>query len=128
MLNPSLSGTGMLSLKETTGLTHKDLNNFSSLHFLNVTTNNIFNLKKITELKLLKTSLAANKLHMSNKLFLDQNSKMNNCLILSSRILNNYLYIPTSTFYENEQTFINTEGFIKRTTKLILKQKTIGKF
>jgi predicted molibdopterin-dependent oxidoreductase YjgC len=27
-------------------------------------------------------------------------------------------------FYENEETFINTEGFIKRTTKLISRKKT----
>ena len=27
-------------------------------------------------------------------------------------------------FYENEETFINTEGFIKRTTKLIFQKKT----
>ena len=28
-----------------------------------------------------------------------------------------------NTFYENEETFISTDGFIKRTTKLILKKK-----
>jgi NADH dehydrogenase/NADH:ubiquinone oxidoreductase subunit G len=27
-------------------------------------------------------------------------------------------------FYENEETFINTEGFIKRTSKLIFDKKT----
>jgi hypothetical protein len=35
----------------------------------------------------------------------------------------NYLSITSNTFYENEETFINTEGFIRRTTKLISKKK-----
>ena len=124
MLNSSLCDTGTLTLKQVPKLMLKDLNNFSSLYFLNVTTNNISNLKKITELKLLKVSYTNHQLLLNNKLFLDQNNKTNNNLMFSNKTLGNYLYIPNSTFYENEETFINTEGFIKRTTKLISKKKT----
>jgi NADH dehydrogenase/NADH:ubiquinone oxidoreductase subunit G len=35
-----------------------------------------------------------------------------------------YQHIPTSIFYENEETFVSAEGFFKRTTKLISKKKT----
>jgi NADH dehydrogenase/NADH:ubiquinone oxidoreductase subunit G len=124
MLNSSLSDTGTLTLKQIPKLMLKDLNNFSSLYFLNVTTNNISNLKKITELKLLKANSTNNQQLLTSCLFLDQNNKTGSNLIFSNKTLSNYLYIPNSTFYENEETFINTEGFIKRTTKLIFKKKT----
>lgn len=97
----------------------KDLSNFSSLYFLNVTTNNFSNLKKITELKLLKSLTFSKK-----KIFLDQNYKINSNKDFSKKTTENYLFVPTSTFYENEETYINTEGFIKRTAKLIFKKKT----
>lgn len=117
-LNTSLSDTGTSVLKQISRLTEKDLNNFSSLYFLNLTVGNISNLKKITELKLLREPL------IDNKLFLDQNAKTYNNVLFSNKISENYFYIPSSTFYENEETFINTEGFIKRTTKLISRKKT----
>lgn len=41
-----------------------------------------------------------------------------------TKVLKNYVYIPKNTFYENEQTFINVEGFIKKTTKLIKGKST----
>lgn len=119
MLNSSLSDTGTIILKQIPKLILKDLKNFSSLYLLNVTTDNISNLKKITELKLLKTSA-----YVKHRLLLDQNNKTNNNFMFSKKTLGSYLHIPNSTFYENEETFINTEGFIKRTTKLISKKKT----
>lgn len=39
-------------------------------------------------------------------------------------ILKDYIYVHNGTFYENEETFVNTEGFIKRTTKLIQRKQT----
>ena len=124
MLNSSLSDTGTLTLKQVPRLMLKDLNNFSSLYFLNITTNNISNLKRITELKLLKLSSTSTQKFFKNKLFLDQNNQTNNNMVFSNKTLGSYIHVPNSTFYENEETFINTEGFIKRTTKLISKKKT----
>jgi hypothetical protein len=49
---------------------------------------------------------------------------MNENKIALIKILKKYAYIPQNTFYENEQTFINVEGFVKRTTKLVKKQST----
>ena len=124
MLNSSISDVGTQTLKQIPRLMLKDLNNFSSLYFLNVTTNNVSNLKKITELKLLKLTSVNKKQILDNKFFLDQNYKINQNLLFSNKILNNYSHIPNNTFYENEETFINTEGFIKRTTKLISRKKS----
>ena len=125
MLSPSLSEVGTQYLNKFPPLNERDLTNFSSLYFLNVTTNNISNLKKITELKLLNH----NNFDLNNKFCLDQNSNSNNNIQFYNNLnkpsnKNKYLYIPSSMFYENGETFLNTEGFIKRTTKLIFKKKT----
>lgn len=125
MLAPSLSEVGSQSLAKFEPINLKDLTNFSSLYFLNTSLSNIPNFKKITEAKLLNYSLK--KKNCVNKLFLDQNSNSNsNSLIFQSKFdkESNYFYLPTSMFYENEETFINTEGLIKRTTKLIFRKKT----
>lgn len=128
MLNSSLSDVGTQSLNRFVPLNEKDLNNFSSLYFLNVADNNAPNLKRIAELKLFNCSdLSIN----IKPLFLDQNSKINNNIdtynILNNKINTNferYLYLPSSMFYENEETFLSTDGFIKRTNKIIFKKKT----
>ena len=120
MLNSSLSETGTQSLNKFSPLNHKDLTNFSLLHFLNVTASNIPNLNKITELKLLNYKNIT-----TNNLILDQNYKINNNINFSHHINSkHYIHLPSSLFYENEETFINTEGFIKKTRKLIFRKKT----
>lgn len=127
-LNPSLSESGTQSINRFVPLNSKDLNNFSSLYLINITANNTPNLKKITELKLLKQTNIKNSIE---SLFIDQNNKSNNNLGMCNEIDNilenkfqKYIHLPSSMFYENEETFINTEGFVKRTNKLILKKKT----
>jgi hypothetical protein len=131
MLNSSLSENGTQALSKFSPLTLKDLNSFSLLYFLNVTTNKAANLKKITELNLLNYSFPVEQKKILGGLLLDQNSTVNSNLdfynktnSVDTESLNQYLYLPTSTFYENEETFINTEGLIKRTTKLISRKKT----
>lgn len=119
MLSPSLSDVGTFTLKRIPQLRLKDLNTFSSLYFLNTTVHTVSNLKKITELKLLKKLATNNQQFLANKLIIDQNHQLNNNLVTLTQILKSYIYIPQNTFYENEQTFINVEGFLKRTTKLI---------
>ena len=128
-LAPSLTEVGTLSTNYFLPFNEKDLTNFSSLYFLNVGVNNIISLSKITESKLLNFSFSNRTLN-ADKLFLDQNSNYNNNLALSNKIskndkkFNNYFYLPNSMFYENEETFINTEGLIKRTSKLIFRKHT----
>jgi NADH dehydrogenase/NADH:ubiquinone oxidoreductase subunit G len=131
MISSSLSENGNHLLTKFPFLNLKDLNDFSLLYFINVTTNNVSNLKKVTELNLLNYSYIKQKSSQKNSLVLDQNYMYNKNYTLVDQILTNtnkelksYNYIPTSTFYENEETFVNTEGFIKRTTKLISRKQT----
>jgi NADH dehydrogenase/NADH:ubiquinone oxidoreductase subunit G len=128
-LAPGLTCVGTLSTNNFLPFSEKDLNNFSSLYFLNVGVNNLTNLNRITESKLLNL-VQSNKKVNTKKLFLDQNSNYNNNSTLYNKILidnkefTNYYYLPNSMFYENEETFINTEGLSKKTSKLIFKKQT----
>lgn len=131
VLNPSLSETGNHSLAQFSPVTPSDFVAFSSVYFLNVTMSNVTNFKRITESKLLNFSLKKEKQLDIKKLFLDQNSNINqNSMFynqkysLESSEFNNYFYLPSSMFYENNETFITTEGLIKKTTKVVLKGKT----
>ena len=128
-LSSSLCESGNSFLTTLPGLKSKDFNDYNVLYFINVTSNNLPSLKKVLELNLMNYSKAIPDLH--NKLILDQNYKTYNNATLLNKLTNNqnsffdcYQYLPTSVFYENEETFFNTEGFFKRTIKLISRKKT----
>lgn len=82
------------------------------------------------------------KLRFPKPLFFDQNYKINNNIKffqnLQKKLLEkfnnidtekffslktrlNYKHIPSNVLYENEETFLNTEGFFKRTLKVVSK-------
>jgi len=133
LLTSSLSEAGTQSIAKFAPLTNKDLTNFSVLYLLNVSVSNIGNMQKIAKAKLLNYSLTNNSKELNvKKLTLDQNSNFENNVnfynktfgLTSTKNLNKYFYLPNSMFYENEDTFINTEGFMKRTTKLIFRKQT----
>jgi NADH dehydrogenase/NADH:ubiquinone oxidoreductase subunit G len=120
-LSTSLCENGIQLTSKFPILNSIDFNNSFNLYFINISENNNKTFNKITELNLLTYSL--NKINKSNSLFLDQNYKFNSNLeFFKKNNLNMYKHIPTNIFYENEETFINTEGYIKRTTKLISKE------
>lgn len=130
MLNSSLNDVGTNYLSKFLPLNLKDLNNFNLVYFLNVSNNKINNLKKIIDLKLLNY-LPNKQQNNVKQIFLNQNTKINNNLIFYNNFYTSKekkfvkcISIFSSIFYENEETFINTEGLIKRTTKLIFNKKT----
>lgn len=124
ILSSTLAETGTYNIANFLPITKQDLNNFSSLYFLNVTLNNLTTLKKITETKLLNFNQNRTVTNIP-KLLLDQSVLNNKNLSELSKTLNlSYYYLPISMFYENEETYINTEGFIKRTNKFIFRKKT----
>lgn len=101
VLNSSLFETGSYLTNKFSSLKLNDFFNFSALYFLNVGMNNMLIIKKITESKLLN--------------FTENYSK--NYLIPTKE------FLPTSTFFENEETFVNTTGGFCRTTKLISRKE-----
>jgi NADH dehydrogenase/NADH:ubiquinone oxidoreductase subunit G len=130
VLNSSVYETGLQSVANFPPITLKDLLQFSSFYFLNLTINNVSNFKKITETKLLNFN--REKYLKINKLFIDQTSfsESDNSVFYDKKYISNnknfnkYLYLPIKMFYENEENFINTEGLIRHTSKLISTKKT----
>ena len=133
-LNNSLCETGLQNIKNFPYLNLKDLSQFSSFYFLNLTMNNISNLKKITETKLLNFN--KKKYLKINKLFLNQTNvnKITNSIFYNKKFISNnkyfnkYIYLPVKMFYETEENFINTQGLIKSTSKLIFQNKKLKLF
>ena len=117
VLNSSLSETGLYSSSKFSFLTFKDLIFFSSLYVINTHLTRIINLKKITESRLLNHK-SLNKLN-NKKLFLNQNFEISFFSISKHLTFEKFLYLPNNVFFENQESFINTEGLIRKTTKLI---------
>lgn len=123
VLSPSISEVGAQSLSSFRSLTLSDLNDFNSLYLINLSANNLTNFNKLVELQVLGYSV---KSRISNKLQINQSKENSSQLYnkLFPKENNLCLTIPSTTFYETEETFLNTEGFIKRTQKLIFKKET----
>lgn len=130
IFSSTLSETGIQSVSKFLPVVKNDLTFFSVLYFLNVNTKNISNLKQIAEFKLLGYYDKIVKTTELKRVFLDQSSNSNQNLTFCNKMnpiekhKTNYFSLTTSIFYENEETFINTEGLLKRTVKLIFRKKT----
>lgn len=129
ILNPSLMCTGSQIISNIPLLSSNDLYDFSSLYLLNVPENLNKRLKKVLKLKLLNflsKSQSTFLVPLNNKLLIEHSSVFRQNIEIFNKInlleggkSTKYVHLPTSTFYENDETFISTEGFIKRANKLI---------
>jgi NADH dehydrogenase/NADH:ubiquinone oxidoreductase subunit G len=120
VLNHNISSAGIQSLNKFLPLSSEDLGNFFGLYYLNASINSIANMKKLTELHLLNT--LSLDLSYKNKVFIDQNVKPLNKVLydkLKNKMFKDYFYLPSNLFLEDSETYINTQGLIKRTTKLL---------
>jgi len=131
ILNSSLYETGNLNTIKLKGLSSFDLLNFSTLYLFNIPLNNLEYLKKLTKTKILnfhfensKTSLKQLVIEQNPIIAKNHTSYSELLLNKSENRTNKYFYVPVSLFYENGETFINTAGLIKKTTKLIFRKKT----
>ena len=114
VLNNNLSSAGSYSLHNFLPLSSEDYLNFSGFYSINAELNSIGNFKKIVELKLL--TLPTN-FQNGPKVMFEQNSKISDTL--KSKFSPNYYYLPNNLFLEDSETYINTQGLVKRTTKLL---------
>jgi len=122
VLNSSLHETGVYNLSLFSFLTLKDLTHFNFIYIVNANINNVANLKKITESRLLNFKYFGET--YKKNLFINQTFNASSDNFSKYLKFKNYLYLPTGVFFENQEVFINTEGLIKRTNKLISKKKT----
>ena len=120
VLNSSLPETGFYAFSRFSSLTLKDLLSFSSLYSLNVNLNSVASINTITKSRLLRYKNSNN--FLNEHLFVNQSfeSSINNSFQQIS--FKNYLYLPKSTFFETQETFINSEGFRKLGSKLIFRK------
>jgi len=101
-------------------LSADDFSNFFGVYYVNVSLFSIPNVKKITELHLLN-SFQSNS-SIKEKVFIDQNVKPANKSSysrLEGKIFNNYFHLPSNLFFEDNETYLNTQGLVKRATKMI---------
>lgn len=99
-------------------ITSSDLNNSTGIYLINTNLPSVSNIKKLVEIKVLKYFNKTDNLNYLSQNVYDQNSMENGltCELLENP---NYTHLPNSLFFQSNETFINTEGFIKRTNKLI---------
>lgn len=118
ILNSNITETGTNSLFVFSFLNIKDLINFNSLYIINVNLFNVKKFKKLTELKLTK--------FLKKPLLIDQNNHKINVSFMNNKFLQfkKYVYLPVNNYFENNETFFNTEGVLKKTIKIVFKKKT----
>lgn len=128
VFSSTLCETGIQSIAKFLPATSKDFQSFGILYFLNVNDNNLTNVKQIIEFKLLNFAKFFKKQLTLDFLIIEQTSIPNKFIKLFNKFYKNtnYYNIPNKTFYENEETFLNVEGLIKRTNKIIFKDKTVN--
>nr|YP_009495587.1 NADH dehydrogenase subunit 11b [Nitzschia sp. (in: diatoms)]AWQ64317.1 NADH dehydrogenase subunit 11b [Nitzschia sp. (in: diatoms)] len=120
VLNHNISSVGIQSLNRFLPLSTEDFVNFFGLYCINASLGSTANMKKLVELHLLDIFNMPSTL--PNKVLVDHNVNSINDSVYSkgqNKLFNNYFHLPTSLFLEDNETYINTQGFIKRTTKLI---------
>ena len=122
IINHNISSAGIISLKNFLPISSEDFVSFFGLYFINVSLESIPNIKKIIELQLLNSVLNNNKI--SFKFFIDQNNNTNNKGIVKKIKTHDttdkcYFYLPNNLFLEDNETYLNTQGLVKKVTKLI---------
>jgi NADH dehydrogenase/NADH:ubiquinone oxidoreductase subunit G len=124
VLNHNIGSVGIQSLNKFLPLSVEDFTNFFGLYYINVSLSSTANMKKLLELHLLNIFNSNDS--FNNKVFIDQNVKSINKPVydkVKTKIFNNYFHLPSNLFLEDNETFINTQGLVKRTTKLIYFKK-----
>nr|YP_010377383.1 NADH dehydrogenase subunit 11 [Nitzschia dissipata]QYB23070.1 NADH dehydrogenase subunit 11 [Nitzschia dissipata] len=122
VLSHSISSSGVSSLKSFLPISSEDFVNFFGLYFINVSLESVPNIKKLIELQLLNSVFNTN--NTGYRVFIDQNNNTNNKEVIKKmetrhEIDTNYFHLPNNLFLEDNETYINTQGLVKRVTKLI---------
>jgi NADH dehydrogenase/NADH:ubiquinone oxidoreductase subunit G len=116
MVNSTLSEAGHYYSTKVDGFSAKDLTSSTILYFLHAHLASNSSIKKATEINLLNILL---KKRYRKVQVIDQNClrKINRKF---ARNAASYYCAPTRTFFETEETYLSSEGVLKRTMKLFL--------
>jgi NADH dehydrogenase/NADH:ubiquinone oxidoreductase subunit G len=116
MLNSTLSEAGNFYLTKVEEFSFKSLVSTNIFYFLHAHLAENSYVKRATEISILNLTL---KKRYRRPQIIDQNYLHKNNRKFSASA-SSYYYSKTRTFFETEETFLNTEGIIKRTMKLFL--------
>lgn len=120
VLNSNLSSTGLYSFNKFLHISSEDISSFFSVYGINVSLNYIPNLKTLTELYLLKNFSAVNK--FNSPVFINQSVNSVNVSFYEknkSSLFSSYFYLPANMVYEDNETYLNTQGLVKRMGKIL---------
>lgn len=118
ILNSSINDTGLNYANKFLPLNSEDLNNSKGLYFLNANVPSVCNTKKLVEIKMLKIFNNTNSSVLKQKLF-DQSISYIGIDNTIKRLSSDYSYLPIQLVFENNESFIDTEGSIKKMNKII---------
>lgn len=120
VLNHNIGSAGISLLNKFMPLSTEDFANFFGLYYINASLNSTASMKRLIDLQLLKIFNSTR--FVPQRVFIDQNiHSFNKSVYEKSKniIFNQYFHLPSNLFLEDSETYINTQGLIKRTTKLI---------
>lgn len=120
ILNHNIGSVGIQSLSRFLPLSRNDFTNFFGFYYINTPLSSASNMQKLVELYMLKF-FNSNEI-LKAKILIDQNVNLSNKSVydkLENKLFNNYVHLPSSLFLEDNETYLNTQGLVKRTTKLI---------
>jgi hypothetical protein len=123
ILNFSLNNVGANLLNRFSVIQPTDLVSYTTLYFFN-TPLYVFSLKKLLELRVLNYLGTKNKKKFP-KIAIYQSSGIENSSWFTKTLKKNEnirscFYVPTENFYTNLGTYVNTEGFFKKSISVIV--------
>ena len=117
ILNSLNNNVGFNTVAKLPHLTSQDLNNSEGLYFINSNLPTICSTKKLVDIKMLKFFNNEVSSNLNQKvIYQDTVIPVGN---LFNKLSGNYTYLPTNLIFEDNETFINTEGFVKRVSKIV---------
>ena len=117
-LNPTINDSGFLNFKNIKSIQGRDFKTSSGIFFIN----NSFSTSNIKKLLNLKLFNFFKNDHLNNKILFTQNNNINANLVEQLKLcfnLKTHLHLPNSVFFETSGTYMNTEGDLQRTTKVV---------
>lgn len=122
VLNSSLAETGLYSSFRFVSLQFKDLLFFSAIYIVNTNFNKISNIRVLLESRILRHRFLNHS--FNSTLLINQNYVPTPFTSFKFSVFKKYLYLPNSTFFENQESFINTEGCRKVCSKLVIRKNS----
>ena len=121
MINNSLNSTGVNLLNHFETFNNNDLKSSNLIYFINTNLSKT-KLRKLVDLKLLNY-LTTPSIH---KCLVEQNSKITP--LINNKWRSNlqsykHFYLPNNVFFETAGSYVNTEGIIKKTIKIVSSKK-----